>query len=133
MNKKFNPYTELDVPKSADTATIKSAYKKLALKWHPDKHAEEDREQATEKFKLVSEAYSILSNEKRRKYYDKHGSMEGEEDNLNMDDLFKDMFKGGMTFQFEDFFDDFSELLGGSKAESKRIDKMFRDLGKGYR
>lgn len=74
-----------------------------------------------------------MSNEKRRKYYDKHGCMEGEEDNLNMDDLFKDMFKGGMSFQFEDFFDDFSDLLGGSKAESKRMDKMFREMGKGYR
>jgi len=48
---KFNPYIELDVPKSADSAQIKTAYKKLALKWHPDKHPEEERERATEKFK----------------------------------------------------------------------------------
>jgi len=78
--KKFNPYIELDVQKTADIAQIKSAYKKLALKWHPDKHPEEQRDMATEKFKQVSEAYSILSNEKRRKYFDKHGTIEGEDD-----------------------------------------------------
>jgi len=39
--KKFNPYIELEVPKTADIAQIKTAYKKLALKWHPDKHPED--------------------------------------------------------------------------------------------
>jgi len=71
-----------------ELAAIKTAYKKLALKWHPDKHPEEERDAATEKFKQVSEAYSILSNEKRKKYFDKHGSMEGEDDNIDFDDVF---------------------------------------------
>lgn len=131
---KFNPYTELEVPKNADAAQIKTAYKKHALKWHPDKHAEEDREKATEKFKQVSEAYSILSNDKRRKYFDKHGTIEGEDDCVDMDDIFKDIFKGGsMSFSFDDFFDDFSDVLKGGKAESRSFNKMFRDMGKGYR
>ena len=48
---KFNPYSELQIPKTAEIAEIKTAYKKLALKWHPDKHPEEKREMETEKFK----------------------------------------------------------------------------------
>ena len=106
----------------------------MALKWHPDKHPEQDRDIATEKFKQVSEAYSILSNEKRRKYFDKHGTIEGEDDYLDMDDIFKDMFKkGGMSFSFEDMFDDFSDVLRGGRSESKAFSKLFKDLGKGYR
>jgi len=73
-------YTTLGVQKSATQDQIKSAYKKLALKWHPDKHKEEDRERATEEFKIISEAYSVLSNEKRRAYYDKNGTIEGADD-----------------------------------------------------
>lgn len=135
--KKFNPYVELEVPKSAEIVQIKTAYKKLALKWHPDKHPEDQRDAATEKFKLVSEAYSILSNEKRRKYFDKNGTIEGEEDCVDMDDIFKDIFKtgnsGSFNFQFDDMFDDFITVLEGGKADSKQFSKMFRDLGKGYR
>ena len=135
--KKFNPYIELDVPKTADIVQIKTAYKKLALKWHPDKHPEDQKEMATEKFKLVSEAYSILSNEKRRKYFDKHGTIEGEDDCVDMDDIFKDIFKSGggssFSFQFDDMFEDFISVLEGGRADSKQFSKLFRDLGKGYR
>jgi DnaJ-class molecular chaperone len=46
------------------------------LKWHPDKVDEAQKDQATEKFKLISEAYSVLSNPKRRAYYDKFGMTE---------------------------------------------------------
>lgn len=76
----MNPYKLLGVSKEATAQEIKTAYKKLALLNHPDKVTEEKRLEATEKFKEISEAYSILSNEKRRKYFDKHGSMAGEED-----------------------------------------------------
>lgn len=51
---------------------------------------------ATEKFKQVSEAYSILSNEKRKNYFDKYGTIEGEDDQVDFDDIFSGMFgKGG--------------------------------------
>ena len=139
-SKKFNPYTELDVAKTSDLAQIKTQYKKLALKWHPDKHPEADRDMATEKFKLVSEAYSVLSNEKRRAYYDKHGTIEGDDDVVDMDDIFKEMFGsmgGEFSFMFGgeggDNFDEFISMLEGGRAESKMFKQMFRDLGKGYR
>jgi hypothetical protein len=53
---------------SATSETIKKTYRKLALKWHPDKN--QGDEDAQEKFKEISKAYSILSDPKKRKYYD---------------------------------------------------------------
>lgn len=109
------------------------------MKWHPDKHPEEQRDQATEKFKQVSEAYSILSNEKRKNYFDKYGTIEGEDDQVDFDDIFSGMFgKGGgqgmsFSFSFDDMFDDFSDVLRGGRADSKAFNKMFKDLGKGAR
>jgi len=66
-------YAVLGVKKSAKLKQIKSAYRKLALKYHPDKVAEEDREEANEKFIKVNEAYAVLSDDEKRKVYDKYG------------------------------------------------------------
>jgi len=65
-----------------------------------------------------------LSNEKRRKYFDKHGTMEGEDDCVDMDDIFKDIFKSGgggsaFSFEFDDMFEDFISVLEGGRADSK--------------
>ena len=68
-----NLYDILGIPKDASKADIKKAYKKLSLKWHPDKHVNdtaEKQKEAEEKFKEISEAYSILSNESKRAEYD---------------------------------------------------------------
>jgi DnaJ-class molecular chaperone len=53
-------YKVLEVSKNATTAEIKKAYRKLALKWHPDKN-QDNIEDATKKFKEISEAYEVLS------------------------------------------------------------------------
>ncbi len=66
-----NLYEVLGVKKDADAKTIKSAYRKLAKKYHPDTNP--DNKEAERKFKEVSEAYEILSDEKKRKLYDKFG------------------------------------------------------------
>lgn len=66
-------YAELGVPKSATTAEIKKAYRKLARDLHPDKNP--GNKQAEEKFKTVSEAYDVLADDKRRKEYDEARSL----------------------------------------------------------
>ena len=54
--------------------SVKKAYYKLSLKVHPDKASDDEKEQATEKFQLLSKLYQILSDEKKRKVYDKTGT-----------------------------------------------------------
>ncbi len=64
-------YEVLQVSKDATTTEIKKAYRKLALKYHPDKN-QGDKE-AEEKFKIISEAYAVLSDDKKRQIYDTYG------------------------------------------------------------
>lgn len=67
-------YDILGVTKSADIDQITKSYKKLAIKWHPDKHTDkDDKLYAEEMFKSISSAYSVLSDEHLRKIYDTHG------------------------------------------------------------
>lgn len=59
-------YKTLEIAQDADTPAIKKAYRKLALKWHPDKNPE-NRAAAEQKFKEIAEAYEVLSKEETRK------------------------------------------------------------------
>jgi DnaJ family protein A protein 5 len=64
-------YSILDIAQNSTNDEIRTAYRKMALKWHPDKN--QDRiEEATNKFKLISEAYKTLSNPQERAWYDAH-------------------------------------------------------------
>ncbi|XP_037069343.1 dnaJ homolog subfamily B member 6-B-like isoform X2 [Pollicipes pollicipes] len=65
-------YRVLDVPRNASTDQIKKSYRKLALRWHPDKNLN-NKEEATKRFRDISEAYEVLSDDKKRKTYDKYG------------------------------------------------------------
>ncbi len=71
MAVKRDYYEVLGISRSADDKTIKKAYRKLAKKYHPDTNKE--NKQAEEKFKEATEAYSILSDQKKRKLYDQYG------------------------------------------------------------
>ncbi|MCC7170104.1 MAG: DnaJ domain-containing protein [Planctomycetes bacterium] len=71
---KFQDYYEaLGVKRDASADEIKKAYRKLAMKWHPDRHPEKDRPAAEAQFKRISEAYEVLSDPDKRKKYDKFG------------------------------------------------------------
>ena len=71
---KFQDYYEtLGVARDADADAIKKAYRKLALKWHPDRHQGEGLAQAEETFKHLSEAYEVLSDPEKRAKYDHLG------------------------------------------------------------
>lgn len=67
-----NYYEVLGVQSSATPEDIKKAYRKLALRWHPDKNPD-NKEEAEKKFKQVSEAYEVLSDSKKRSLYDRAG------------------------------------------------------------
>ncbi|CAG8435580.1 3697_t:CDS:2 [Ambispora gerdemannii] len=67
-------YKILEVDKNADDEALKKTYKKLALKWHPDRHKNDsDKETAERKFKEISEAYEVLSDKDKRQIYDAYG------------------------------------------------------------
>ena len=71
MGNKRDYYEVLGISKSADEAAIKKAYRKLAKKYHPDTNAGDT--QAEQKFKEITEAYTILSDPEKRKLYDRFG------------------------------------------------------------
>lgn len=68
----MDPYRVLGVDRNATEADIKKAYRKEALKWHPDKNPD-NKETAEKKFKMVSQAFKVLSNPDERAYYDRYG------------------------------------------------------------
>ncbi|XP_033178257.1 dnaJ homolog subfamily B member 6-like [Bombus impatiens] len=62
-------YNVLDVQQTATSEDIKKAYRKLALRWHPDKNPD-NLEEANKRFKEISEAYEVLIDERKRSIYD---------------------------------------------------------------
>ena len=105
-------YSILGVDRNASEEQIKAAYKKLALKWHPDRHANESeakKKEAEEKFKEIAEAYAVLSDEEKKAKYDRFGSVEGMPD---MD------FTGGFG-GFGDIFDIFRGRSSGRRGYSE--------------
>ena len=65
-------YAILGVDKNADDDQLKKAYRKMAVKWHPDKN-QDKKEKAEAKFKEIGEAYDVLSDKNKRAIYDQYG------------------------------------------------------------
>lgn len=115
MSQKRDYYEVLGVSKNADEAEIKKAYRKLAIKYHPDKNP--DDASAEDKFKEAAEAYEVLSNSEKRAQYDRfgHAGMGGQGGfgGMNMDDIFS---------QFGDVFGSaFGGSFGGSRTSGARM------------
>ena len=67
-------YKILELKRNANEKDIKKSYRKLALKWHPDKHSsEDDKTKAQKKFQEVAEAYEVLSDPEKRRIFDQLG------------------------------------------------------------
>ena len=113
-------YDVLGVSKNADVKEIKKAYRKLAIKYHPDKNPGDKA--AEEKFKEAAEAYDALSNPEKKQRYDQfgHAGMGGAASGgfgggMNMDDIFSqfgDIFGGGGFGGF-----------GGGRSRGRRVVK----------
>ena len=96
-------YEVLGVAKSATQAEIKKAYRKMAIKYHPDKNP--DNKEAEEKFKLCAEAYEVLSDEQKKARYDQfgHSAFEGGAGGF-----------GGGGMNMDDIFSQFGDIFGGA-------------------
>jgi molecular chaperone DnaJ len=106
-------YEVLEVSKGASKDEIKKAYRKQALKYHPDKNP--GSKEAEEKFKEAAEAYEVLSNDEKRARYDKYG-------HAGMGNNMGGGFGGGMTMEdiFASFGDIFGDAFGGAFGGSRR-------------
>ena len=129
MADKRDYYEVLGVDKNADEKTIKKAYRKLARQYHPDVCDEPDAE---DKFKEVSEAYAVLSDDEKRQRYDQfgHAGMDGftAEDfyqNVNFDDIFQGFDIGNI---FDMFFGGGSSRQRGGPAGPQRGSDIYTEV-----
>ena len=130
MVTKRDYYEILGLKKTATAAEIKSAYRKMALKYHPDKNKESDAEQ---KFKEINEAYQVLSDEKKRQMYDQfgHAAFDPASGMGNMGGFQQGPFtwsyttdrgggQEGANFDFGDPFEIFEQFFGGGFSRARR-------------
>ena len=106
-------YDVLGINKSASPQDIKSAYRKLAVKYHPDKNPGDKA--AEDKFKEASEAYGILSDKSKKENYDNFGHAAFDNGGGGQGG-----FSGFSGADFSDIFEDFFGDFGGSKRSSRR-------------
>ncbi len=92
-------YAILGVPRDASPEEIKRAYRRLALKYHPDRVPPEKKKETEEKFKEISEAYEVLMDPEKRRIYDTYGDVQ---------------FSSGPNFTWQDFshFEDLRDIFG---------------------
>ncbi|KAL6717419.1 hypothetical protein ACLMJK_005334 [Lecanora helva] len=124
--KDINPYEVLQLETTASSQEVKSAYKKLALRHHPDKVAESARDNAHVKFQEIAFAYAILSEPRRRQRYDTTGNTSESidvDDNFDWSSYFKAQFAEAVT----------GEKLNNFKSSYQHSEEEKRDVLKAYK
>lgn len=128
-------YDVLGIEPNATEKDVKKAYRKLALKWHPDKNPDQ-KEEAEKKFKEISEAYEVLSDKKKREVYDRYGKSGLDRDfGFSDDDGAGHMGGAGFHFHFRspeeifrEFFgsdDPFKNIFGGGLQSGNMFEHSF--------
>ncbi|GJL78231.1 MAG: integrase [Nitrospinaceae bacterium] len=126
-------YTLLEIDRKASEDEIKKAYRKMAMKYHPDRN--KDNPEAEDQFKKISEAYAVLSDKKKKQQYDSFGA-EGFRQKFSQEDIFRDfdaneMFRNfGVRFGGSDPFQGIHEMFSGGG----RFGNSFEDIlgGQGF-
>lgn len=112
MGTKRDYYDVLSIDRNASGEQIKAAYRKLALKYHPDRNP--DDKAAEENFKEASEAYEVLRDERKRSIYDQYGHAGLEGQGFTGFGGFEDIFSS-----FSDIFEDFFGFSSGRRSQSR--------------
>lgn len=115
-------YQVLGVDKKASADEIKKAYRKLAVKWHPDKNPN-NKAAAEEKFKKISEAYAVLSDSQKREQYDTFGSADQFRQQYSQEDIFR-------GFDLDEILKSFG--FGGSRGGGRTTFRTGARRGGGY-
>ncbi len=140
---KFQDYYKiLGISRQASAEEIKKAYRKLAMKWHPDRHQGKEQASAEEKFKNISEAYEVLSDPEKRKKYDRFGEnwKHGQDfSTSSQSEGFRSSSSGMSQEEFENLFgnsgfsDFFASMFGADTASSfqgrPRSHKRYQEHG----
>jgi molecular chaperone DnaJ len=113
-------YEVLEVSRDCSGAELKKAYRKLALKYHPDRNP--DDKDAEEKFKLINEAYQVLSDDEKRSIYDRYGKA-GLEGNMG---------GGFSSSSMDDIMDIFNSMFGGMGGGFGGFNRRQRDPNQKY-
>lgn len=117
----IDPYEVLGLERTADEGQIKSAYRKLALKNHPDKVAEDKRQEAHETFQSIAFAYAVLSDSARRKRYDETGSTSEstvDSDGFSWSNFYREQYRDSVN---ADAIEKFAKQYKGSDEEKDDI------------
>jgi len=118
-------YAVLGVARDASADDIKKSYRKLALKWHPDRHPEGERAAAEAQFKRIAEAYEVLSDAEKRGKYDRFGH------NWQQGDEFRPPPGEGGTRQMTP--EEFEQMFGGTGFSDFFKSAFGEDFGRQYR